>query len=134
MGCKERTLDIVKWLCTDGRTKDLIHVGCPVGWAGYTGQVEIMRLLVSYGADPSKTDDVLWCGTPPLFVAAQNGQLGSLKFYVDECKQDIGLVDNKGKNILKHIELSQNWRELDDHVESHKWAKALLKKQKKKKK
>lgn len=93
-----------------------------------------MRLLVSYGADPGKTDDVLWCGTPPLFVAAQNGKLGSLKFYVDECKQDIGSVDNKGRNILKHIELSHNWRELDDHVECHKWAKALLKKQKKKRK
>jgi hypothetical protein len=94
-----------------------------------------MRLLVSeYAADPSKTDDVLWCGTPPLFVAEENGQLEALKFYVSECKQDIGFVDNKGYNILKNIELVQNWRELDDHIESHKWAKALLKKQKKKRK
>jgi len=131
---KKGNLDIVKWLCTDGRTKDLIHVGCPVGWAGYTGQVEIMRQLVSYGADPSKTDNVFWCSTPPLFVAAQNGKLEALKFYVAECKQDIGMVDEEGKNVLKHIELSPNWRELDDHVETHKWAKALLKKQKKKKK
>jgi hypothetical protein len=131
---KKGNLDIVKWLCTDGRTKDLIHVGCPVGWAGYTGQVEIMRQLVSYGADPSKTDNVFWCSTPPLFVAAQNGKLEALKFYVEECKQDIGMVDDEGNNVLKHIELSPNWRELDDHVETHKWAKALLKKQKKKKK
>jgi hypothetical protein len=77
---------------------------------------------------------VLWCGTPPLFVAEENGQLEALKFYVSECKQDIGFVDNKGYNILKNIELVQNWRELDDHIESHKWAKALLKKQKKKRK
>ena len=131
---KKGNMDIVNWLCTDERTKDLIHTGCPVGWAGYTGQVEIMRKLVSYGADPSKTDDVLWCGIPPLLVAAQNGKLSSLKFYVDECKQDIGLVDSEGNNVLKHIELSHNWRELEDHIECHKWAKALLKKQKKKKK
>jgi len=129
---KKGNLDIVNWLCTDGRTKDLIEVGCPVGWAGYTGQVEIMRQLVRYGADPSKTDDVFWCNTPPMLVAAQNGKLDAVKFYVEECNQDLGMVDNEGKNILKHIEMSQNWREIDNHVETHKWAKAMLKKQKKK--
>ena len=92
-----------------------------------------MRQLKSYGADPSKTDDVLWNNTLPLFVAAQNGQLGAVKFYVEECKQDIGMIDDKGNNILKHIEMSLNWREIDDHVETHKWAKSMLKKQKKKK-
>ena len=130
---KKGNLDIVRWLCTDARTKDLINIGCPVGWAGYTGQVDIMRQLVSYGADPSKTDDVLWNNTLPLFVAAQNGKLDAVKFYIEECKQDIGMIDDEGSNILKHVEKAQNWREMDDHVETHKWAKSMLKKQKKKK-
>ena len=128
---KKGNRDIVRWLCTDTRTKDMINVGCPIGWAGYTGQVDIMRQLVSYGADPSKTDDVLWSNTLPLFVAAQNGKLGAVKFYVEECKQDIRMIDDEGNNILKHIEKSQNWREIDNHVETHKWAKSMLKKQKK---
>ena len=92
-----------------------------------------MRQLVSYGADPSKTDDVLWNKTLPLFVAAQNGKLDAVKFYIEECKQDIGMIDDEGSNILKHVEKAQNWREMDDHVETHKWAKSMLKKQKKKK-
>lgn len=130
---KKGNRDIVTWLCTDTRTKDLINVGCPVGWAGYTGQVDIMRQLVSYGADPSKTDDVLWSKTIPLFVAAQNGKLDAVKFYVEECNQDIGIIDDEGNNILKHIEKSHNWREIDNHVETHKWAKSMLKKQQKRK-
>jgi hypothetical protein len=64
---------------------------------------------------------VLWCGTPPLFVAAQNGQIGALKFYVEECMQDIGMVDSAGNNILKHIEFSTNWRQMEDHVECRKY-------------
>lgn len=131
---KKGNLDIVKWLCTDERTKELIGVGCPVGWAGYTGQVEIMRELTKHGADPSKTDDVFWCSTPPMLVAAQNGKLDAVKFYVEECKQDIGMVDEEGNNILKHVKISQNWLEIEGHVETHKWAKAMLKSQKKKSK
>lgn len=130
---KKGNRDIVRWLCTDKRTKDMINFGCPIGWAGYTGQVDIMRQLVSYGADPRKTDDVLWSNTQPLFVAAQNGKLDAVKFYVEECQQDIGMVDDEGNNILKHVEKSQNWREIDNHVETHKWAKSMLKKQQKKK-
>ena len=129
---KKGNLDIVKWLCTDERTRELIHLGCPIGWAGYTGQVEIMRLLVSYGADPANTDAILWGGVPPLFVAAQNGQLDALKFFVDECNQDIGMLDRHGKNILKHVTGATNWRECPGHVACHKWAKKLLQKKKKK--
>ena len=92
-----------------------------------------MRELIQHGADPSKTDDVFWCNTPPMLVAAQNGKLDAVKFYVEDCKQDIGMIDDEGNNILKHVEKSQNWREIDDHVETHKWAKSLLKQQKKKK-
>ena len=117
---------------TDERTKSLIHIGCPIGWAGYTGQIEIMRLLVSHGADPGKTDPVLWSETPPLMVAAQNGQLDALKFYVDECKQDVGMIDQHGKNILKHIESSPSWRDMPPHKACHKWAKTLLRKSNKK--
>jgi ankyrin repeat protein len=124
---KKGNVDIVKWLCTDERTKGMIHAGCPIGWAGYTGQVEIMRLLVSYGADPGKTDAVLlWSCTPPLMVAVQNGLLDVLKYLVDECKQDIRMLDRNGKDVLNHITMSTNWRELPGHVACRKWAKNLI--------
>lgn len=35
---KKGSIDIVEWLCTDVRTKDLIRIGSPAGWACYTGQ------------------------------------------------------------------------------------------------
>lgn len=125
---KKGNMDIVKWLCTDDRTKALVKIGSPVGWAGYTGKVEIMRYLVSQGADPANTDAVLWGGTAPLLVAAQNGQLESMKFFVDECKQDIRMKDSSGKDILKQITGAPNWRELKGHKAAHKWAKKLLQK------
>ena len=126
---KKGNTEIVKWLCTDDRTKALIHIGCPVGWAGYTGQVEVMRYLVSQGADPGRTDPILFGCTEPLFVAAQNGQLDALKFYVNECKQNIRMKDRHGKDILKHIKDAPNWRDVPGHCASHKWAKDLLRKQ-----
>jgi len=35
--------------------------------------------------------------------------------------QDIGMVDSAGNNILKHIEFSTNWRQMEDHVECRKY-------------
>ena len=61
---KKGNLETVEWLCANEQTKDLVSIGCPVGWASYTGQVEIARLLVSYGADPGKTDVVLFNHVP----------------------------------------------------------------------
>ena len=49
-GCSN--LAIVKWLLTDPRTASLVHSGAPVGWACYTGRVEIARLLWGAAADP----------------------------------------------------------------------------------
>jgi hypothetical protein len=123
---KKGNRDIVKWLCTDQRTKALIHIGCPIGWAGYTGQVEIMRLLVTYGADPGSTDDILFGQTPPLMVAGQNGQLEAMAFYVHECQQDVKMVDRHGNNLLKHIMDPPNWRDFPGHKAAHKWAKAMI--------
>ena len=125
---KKGNFEIVKWLCTDERTNALIGHGCPVGWAGYTGRVEIMRYLVSKGANPASTDAKLWSHQPPLFVAATNGQLEACKFYVEECNHSIRMKDSYGQDILKCIKTSPNWRELPGHVACHKWAKQLLKK------
>jgi len=125
---KKGNIDIVKWLCDDERTNGLIGVGSPVGWAGYTGQIETMKLLVEYGADPGKTDEVLFRSQPPIMVAASNGQLDVLKYYVEECGQDINMVDNHGKGIVSYIKGAPNWRELPGHVACHKWSKSLLRK------
>lgn len=115
--------EIVDWLCTDARTKALIHEGCPVGWACYTGQVAIARKLVGYGADPSKTDDVLFFNCPPLLVAAENGQLEAMKFLVEELGQDIHMRGPaSGRNVISSIETSPNWAELEGHREARNWA------------
>ena len=127
---KKGNIDTVKWLCEDERTKGMIDIGCPVGWAAYTGQVEIMRFLVAEGADPAKTDAVLWSGLQPLLVAAQNGQLEAMKYLVNECDQDITMKDRSGRDLLKSISDAPNWRDVPGHVEAHKWAKKMLKKSK----
>lgn len=124
---KKGNMEIVKWLCTDERTKVLIKHGCPVGWAGYTGRVEIMRYLVSKGVDPAKTDPILWSNQPPLLVAASNGQFEACKFLVEECNIDVKMKDLHGNDIIKSIKSAPNWRDLPGHVACHKWAMTLLK-------
>ncbi len=127
---KKGNRETVRWLCTDERTKAMINIGCPIGWAAYTGQVDIMRDLIGFGADPNKTDAVLWNRLPPLLVAAQNGKLDAMKFLVDECNQDIKMCDSSGRDIIGNIKDSPNWRDMEDHVSAHKWAKKRLKKKK----
>jgi ankyrin repeat protein len=106
--------ETVEWLCTDDRTKALVKVGSPVGWACYTGQVDIARALVAHGADPNATDAVLWTGTPPLLVAAQNGKLEAMKYLVEELGQDIHMRDPRGRDIMWSIKTVPNWKESGD--------------------
>jgi hypothetical protein len=118
--------ETVEWLCTDARTNALVNVGSPVGWACYTGQVAIARALVAHGSDPNATNAVLWGGTPPLLVAAQNGQLEAMKYLVDELGQDIHLRDPWGKDVLLSIKTAPNWKELEGHKRSYDWAKEKM--------
>jgi ankyrin repeat protein len=124
---KKGNMDIVKWLCTDERTKALVSIGCPVGWACYTNKIDIARYLVSdCGADPAKTDVVLFNHLPPLFLAAQNGHLDAMQYLVDECGQDIHMRDKAGRDVLENICDATNWRECPGNVACHKWAKKKL--------
>jgi len=123
---KKGNLAAVKWLCSDERTKPMVSIGCPVGWACYVGRIQIARVLVEAGADPGSTDDVLFNRVPPLLLAAQNGRLEALKYLVEECGQNIRMTDHEGRDILRSIKDSTNWRDLPDHVECHKWAKKML--------
>ena len=108
----------------------MINIGCPIGWASYTGQVDIMRDLVGFGADPNKTDGVLWNGFRPLLVASQNGQLDAMNFLVDECNQDIRICDSSGRDIIENTKPPPNWRNVPGHVAACKWAKKRIKKKK----
>ena len=119
---KKGNFDIVEWLCTDDRTKSLLHEGCPVGWACYTGQVDIVKKLVAFGADPTKTDQVLFYNCPPLLMAAENGQVEAMKYLVDELGQDINMVGPSGRNIIESITCPPNWNEIESHRESYKWS------------
>lgn len=98
----------MKWLLTDPRTASLVHSGAPVGWACYTGRVEIARLLVSYGASSHATDDAMYSHRPPLLLAAENAQLESMRWLVEEQGHDIRTVrsatDNRGVlDALRHV-------------------------------
>jgi hypothetical protein len=123
---KKGNKSTVEWLCNNSRTKSLVRVGSPVGWAAYTGQTDIMRLLVTFGADPGATDAVLWSFQPPLLVAASNGKCESVKYLVEECGQKIGMKNPRGEGVLATVEEAPNWRALDDHKKTHKWAKKRL--------
>lgn len=123
---KKGNMEIVKWLCTDERTKGLVSIGCPIGWACYTNRIEIARYLVSCGADPGKTDVVLFNHVPPLLLAGQNGHLEAMQYLVDECGQDIHMRDTAGRDVIGNISDATNWREIPGNVECHKWAKKKL--------
>ena len=83
--------EVVEWLCTDERTRCVVESGTPVAWAVYTGQVEVAKLLVSHGADPTATSTVCFGEKPPLFMAAENGQLVAMKWLVEELGQDLNM-------------------------------------------
>jgi hypothetical protein len=89
--------------------------------------VEIARTLVGYGASAGATDVVLWNHLPPLMVAAENGQLSAMQYLVDKLGHDINMKDSRGRDVMKHITDTPNWRELEGHKACRKW---LKKKQK----
>ena len=95
-------IDIVKFLCSDERTKSCIISGCPVAWACYTDHVEVAKLLVSFGADDHATNDCLFGSSPPLLIAAENGSIHSLKWLVDVVGHDMHVVYD-GKGIIDKI-------------------------------
>ena len=96
----------MQWLCTDERTKAMISIGCPIGWASYTGQVDVMRNLIGFGADPNETNAILCNGLRPLLVASQNGKLDTMKFLADECNQDIRMCDSSSsRDIIENIKI-----------------------------
>jgi hypothetical protein len=49
-----------------------------------------------------------------------------MKYLVEECGQDIGMKNPRGEGVLDSVEEAPNWRELDDHKKTHKWAKKRL--------
>ena len=123
---KKGNTEIVEWLCTDDRTKCLINEGCPVGWACYTGKVDVARKLVQHGADSTKTDYTLFYNCPPLLVAAENGQVEAMEFLVDEMGHDIHMVGPTGRDLLKSIMVPPNWMEVPGHRKAYRWAKERL--------
>jgi len=123
---RKGNLDIVKWLISDERTKGLVTVGAPVGWACYTGRVEVARALVAAGADPTATDEGLWGNLPPLLTAAQNGQLEIMKWLVDDLGQDIRMRCLHGGGVEEHIKTSENWRDVPGNVGCAKWVEERL--------
>ena len=71
-----------------------------------TGQVDIARMLVAFGADPAATDGILWHRTPPLLETAQNCQLEIMKNLVEELRQDIHMRDPACRDVQKSIKLA----------------------------
>lgn len=91
LACRFGNTEIVSWLCGDERTRCMVTAGTAVAWAVYTGQVEIAKLVVQHGADPTTTDSVCFGSKPPLFMAAENGQLLAMKWLVEEVGQDLNM-------------------------------------------
>eukprot|EP00980_Cylindrotheca_fusiformis_P019596 scaffold6797_cov62-Cylindrotheca_fusiformis.AAC.1 len=75
---------------------------------------------------PSPGTDSILFGNPPLLAAGYNGQLEALKFYVNECHQDVNMLGRDGKNLLENIMEEPNWHGFPEHRAAHAWAKALI--------
>jgi len=129
---KKGHVQIVQWLLSDPRTASLIEVGSPVGWACYTGRIEVARMLVDNGAFPNATHEGFWNSRHPLLAAAENGMIDSVQFLVEECGIDISSVTWKGNGIKDHVKMSPNWNEIPEHKSVLKYAKLKLKKGKRK--
>jgi len=97
--------DIAEWLATDARSRPLLTVGAPVGWALYTNRVKLARMLVKHGADAAATDAVFFGCRPPLLVAASNSHLLAMQYLVDELGHDIRTTDRHGRGILATISI-----------------------------
>lgn len=111
---KKGHLDVVKWLLADPRTKAMVNVGAPLGWACYTNQISVARLLVKHGAAVDSTTDIFWNGRPPMLAAAENGSLETVKYLVEECGVPISLKW-KGYNIRDHVFASPGWDDMPGH-------------------
>ena len=114
--------DIVEWLCSDERIKCFINEGCPVGWVCYTGQVEIGRKFVALGADSKKTTCSILQSSPSL-LAAENGQLESMKILAEELGHEIKMVGPTCRNNFECIKSVPHWNEIEGHDISVRWAK-----------
>ena len=122
---KKGHLAVVEWLCSDARTQSLVRVGAPIGWACYTGRLEVARTLLRHGADAGATHEALWGGLPPLLAAAQNGQLETLQWLVDEAAQPLNVEDSRGFGVLRHTTLPESWERME-HAACKRWAESLL--------
>ena len=121
---KHGNLQIVEWLCDDDRTCDLLHQGSPVGWACYAGNVDVARLLLKRGAEPTATDQVLWCGLPPFLAAAEGGQVEALELLVQEQKVSIHTTGDDGLGILHRIRQIPGYEKKPKLVAAEEWAPA----------
>ena len=108
---KRGNLEIAHWLCTDERTKELLHAGSPIGWGWYGGQGDMARYLVHMGGDPRATDAVLWKGLPPMLAAAEGGQVATLEYMVCEAHISIHTTDEQGLGILYKIRHTPNYKD-----------------------
>jgi hypothetical protein len=102
---------IVEWLCTDERTRTLLTFGAPVGWACYTGRVEVARVLVAHGASATATTAALWGHCPPILAAASNGQLEAMQWLVSELGHDVRTVDHRAKGVAGYVKQDPGWRD-----------------------
>jgi len=117
--------EVAELLCTAPESKALLNLGAPVGWACYTNRVELGKLLVRHGADPSATDQILFWHKPPAFVAAENGSLLALKWLHEDVGQDLASMrDRSERGILAIINSSrvQNCDLTPAHVACAKYA------------
>ena len=119
---KRGNLEIVRWLCTDERTKGLLQQGSPVGWACYGGHVEVARYLVRSGGDPRATDAILWKGLPPFLAAAEAGQVRTLEYLVSEERISIHTTDEQGLGILYKVQQVPDYKLHPGLVAVEEWA------------
>ena len=84
-------------------------------------------MLVEHGADPAATNPILWGGSSPLCVAAENGQLNSLKYFVDELGMDLGAARGPtGQGVMHHAKRTPNWEEMPAMVACVEWISSQL--------
>ena len=93
VGC----LDITKWLVEQGHDVNMInkYEGTALGAA--SRRPEIVRYLLSKGANPNLTKEGGWT---PLMYAANNGNVESLQLLLD-AGADLTIVNSRGWNALQ---------------------------------
>ncbi|PKS12969.1 hypothetical protein jhhlp_000310 [Lomentospora prolificans] len=115
-----KNLDVVTLMVSNGLISPCavnMNGETPLINAVQTGNMAVVRSLVALGADVSEFGRYKGAERTPLQVAADNGFLPAVKFFMEECGADDGVIAPDGQLALR-LAAAKDHREVVDYLPS----------------